>query len=772
MSVLADLPRRTRVAALVGVVGVLGAGAALGFAPLVRARVASAAARRGLDVQVGRVSLGLGAVWLKDLDLKVPKMPGVSVHVDALRVGLGWHFNVAEVALHGAFVELQGDADELKTELEAYRAAQHQEPETGGASATLYLADGVEVMWRVRPQQPAQHLWGLSYQRDAGHERVALDLVRFADSGFEIQARHPQAALRRATDTAPGESGPRRLLESLQAEGVDVSVRMEPELTAATPKPMTAHAEKPQHFQPDPLRGAKLRAALAELSTLAARSLPEAAQLDLQGVGLRFQRGTDNLNFGPSTLRVTRLGPQIDVSLVPKAEASGTPLELKLSLPIAAGEVHAQLRGGPVSLHSLGVREHDFGLTNVQAATLQASADVTLAADGSSLAFAGNGVADHVSLSRPELSAAPLSGIHAGFRVRGSTTLDGAKLSLDEGELSLGDVRVQGNGILTRTDHTVQTHWSGGVPLASCQALLDATPHGLAPLIAGMRLSGTFAVKADLDFDSEHPAETRVHLDVANDCRIDQVPPELNPRRFEAPWRREVKGSDKLPMEIESGPGSPDWVPFDAISSFMPAAVQVCEDGHFERHHGFDFEAVENSIRDNLNKGRFVRGGSTISMQLAKNLYLGKEKTLGRKLQEAALTVLLEQQLSKQELLELYLNVIEYGPGIYGIGPAAHYYFAKRASDLSLGQALYIASILPNPEHQHFDADGKVNEAWMHYLQRLMRITKKIGKVSEEQLQVGLSEQVAFHVADSGSGAPPAAPNPEEGTDTPSELSP
>jgi membrane peptidoglycan carboxypeptidase len=122
--------------------------------------------------------------------------------------------------------------------------------------------------------------------------------------------------------------------------------------------------------------------------------------------------------------------------------------------------------------------------------------------------------------------------------------------------------------------------------------------------------------------------------------------------------------------------------------------------------------------------------------------------------------------------MELYLNVIEYGPGIYGIGPAAHYYFAKRASDLSLGQALYIASILPNPEHQHFNADGKVNEAWMHYLQRLMRIAKKIGKVSEEQLQVGLAERVAFHVADSGTGAPPAAPSPEEGTDTPSELSP
>ena len=236
-------------------------------------------------------------------------------------------------------------------------------------------------------------------------------------------------------------------------------------------------------------------------------------------------------------------------------------------------------------------------------------------------------------------------------------------------------------------------------------------------------------------------------------------------------WQREVKGANKQPMEIESGPGSPDWVPIDAISPLMETAVQVCEDGHFPYHHGFDFEAIQNSIKDNLIKGRFARGASTISMQLAKNLYLSKEKTLGRKLQEAVLTQLLEQELSKRELLELYLNVIEYGPGVYGIGPAAHYYFAKRPSDLSLGQALYIASILPNPDRQHFDPDGKVSVAWTSYLQRLMRIARKIGQISDEQLTSGLAEQVAFHVADSG-GAPPSAHSVEDGTDTPSELSP
>jgi Transglycosylase len=763
MSVLADLPRRVRLAALLGVVSVACGGLALGFAPLVRASVAGAARRRGLSVDVGEVRLGAGAIWLRELDVRVPRMAGVKVHVSALRVGFGWHFNLAEIALHGASIELSGDLDELERQYAAYRADRPKDAGESGSAGPRYAADGVDLRWSSAAA-PVQHVWGLHYYRQGARESLALDLARVKTSGIEIEVRHPDAELRRVNDE--------RQLQTLQVDGLDVSVLLE----APAKLPAANHgklAERVVAFQPDPARGVRFRAGLAELAKLAGSSLPEGAALDLGGLRLRLRRGTEQLNVGPSTLHVDRLGTEVEMSLLPKAEASGTPLEIRVSLPLERGDVRAEVRGGPVSLRSLGVREGDFGLIGVQNASLQASGEMTLTADGASLAFSGNGVLDQLSLSRAELAPAALTGIHLGFRARGSTTLDGGKLSVDEGELSLGEVRLQGNGELTRSERAVQTHWSGGVPLASCQALLDATPRGLVPLIAPLHMTGTFAVNADLDYDSERPSDTRVRLSVANDCRIAQVPVELSPHRFASAWQREVKGADRLPMEVESGPGSPDWVPIDAISPFMETAVLVCEDGHFEQHRGFDYEAIQNSIRDDLIKGRFVRGASTISMQLARNLYLGKEKTLGRKLQEAMLTLLLEQELSKRELMELYLNVIEYGPGIYGIGPAARYYFAKRASDLSLGQALYIASILPNPEHQHFDKDGRVSPAWTKYLQRLMVIAKKIGRVSDEQVAAGLAEQVAFHVADSGGGLPPTSPaTPEEGTDTPSELSP
>jgi len=235
-----------------------------------------------------------------------------------------------------------------------------------------------------------------------------------------------------------------------------------------------------------------------------------------------------------------------------------------------------------------------------------------------------------------------------------------------------------------------------------------------------------------------------VKLNVDNQCRVREAPPLISPRRFHLPWRREVKGADGLPLEIESGPGSASWTNYEDISPHMETAVVVCEDGNFFSHRGFDYSAIQNSIRMNIEAGKFLRGGSTVSMQLAKNLYLDREKNLSRKLQEAVFTLLLEQELSKHELMELYLNVIEFGPGIYGVREAAEYYFDETPRDLSLGQSLYLASILPNPDVQHFLPDGRVSPGWSRYLQKLMHVAKKIRRISDDELAAGLAEEIAF----------------------------
>lgn len=148
------------------------------------------------------------------------------------------------------------------------------------------------------------------------------------------------------------------------------------------------------------------------------------------------------------------------------------------------------------------------------------------------------------------------------------------------------------------------------------------------------------------------------------------------------------------------GPGcSPRWTPLRDMSPFVPQAVVLAEDVRFFDHGGLDIVSLKAALKINWRQGKIVWGGSTITQQLAKNLYLGPEKTVGRKLREIALALKLEKSLSKDRILEIYLNVAQWGPSLFGIANASERFFGKSAAALSPLEACYLASILPNPEH-------------------------------------------------------------------------
>jgi membrane peptidoglycan carboxypeptidase len=322
---------------------------------------------------------------------------------------------------------------------------------------------------------------------------------------------------------------------------------------------------------------------------------------------------------------------------------------------------------------------------------------------------------------------------------------------VDRGEFGVGKVQGEVSGSFERQGEGHAIRGKFAVPLASCQAALDGLPAGLAPALVGMKMAGTFSVSGRVAFESKRPDKAEVEFQFLNDCRVTSAPPSVEVARFRQPFRRQVYDPNGKLVEVETGPGTPGWVSLGGITRFMEAAVLTTEDGGFRRHRGFDQEAIRNSIRENLKAGKFLRGASTISMQTAKNLYLYRDKTVGRKLQEAFLTMYLEQALSKEQILELYLNSIEFGPMIYGIGPAAQHYFKTSAAELSLGQALYLASILPNPKKQHFGADGKVHPGFMGYLRRLMQGMAKRNLIRQDELEEGLEEWVVL-------GQPPSKP--------------
>ena len=141
------------------------------------------------------------------------------------------------------------------------------------------------------------------------------------------------------------------------------------------------------------------------------------------------------------------------------------------------------------------------------------------------------------------------------------------------------------------------------------------------------------------------------------------------------------------------------WVPYRAISDHLKRAIIISEDASFFSHQGVDMYELKEAFKENWEKGTFKRGGSTITMQLAKNLYLNPSKNPIRKLQEIAITWQLEHALSKQRIFEIYLNVIEWGAGIYGAEAASRHYFSKSASDLNPSEAATLAALLPNPRN-------------------------------------------------------------------------
>jgi len=149
------------------------------------------------------------------------------------------------------------------------------------------------------------------------------------------------------------------------------------------------------------------------------------------------------------------------------------------------------------------------------------------------------------------------------------------------------------------------------------------------------------------------------------------------------------------------------WVPYERISNNLKKAMIAAEDAKFVEHEGFDWDGIQQAMDKNLRKGRVVAGGSTISQQLAKNLFLSGQRSYWRKAEEALITVMLEAILDKRRIFELYLNVIEWGNEVFGSEAAARHYFGIGAAELSAEQAARLAGMAPNPRHYESTPNSK-----------------------------------------------------------------
>jgi len=225
-----------------------------------------------------------------------------------------------------------------------------------------------------------------------------------------------------------------------------------------------------------------------------------------------------------------------------------------------------------------------------------------------------------------------------------------------------------------------------------------AIPPALRPNLPDLAVTGYLEGTFRASFRTRTPHRARHDFrGKVEPPRVLSLGPRVRPERLLYPFTHTVVTPSGRTFTFRVGPENPDFVPLEDIPPSLVKAVITAEDGGFFHHRGVNVGQVVEALAENLAAGRVVRGASTISMQLAKNLYLGRERTMGRKIEEFFITLALEERLSKGRIMEIYLNVIEWGDGIYGIGPAARHYFQKHPRDLDDLECAFLASIIARP---------------------------------------------------------------------------
>jgi monofunctional glycosyltransferase len=215
----------------------------------------------------------------------------------------------------------------------------------------------------------------------------------------------------------------------------------------------------------------------------------------------------------------------------------------------------------------------------------------------------------------------------------------------------------------------------------------------------------------------------------------------------------EAKAKGRRPRVAQS------WVPLSRVSRHLIHAVLASEDQSFFGHGGVDWKAVEESIEENVERRRFARGGSTITQQLAKNLYFGTRKSLVRKARELVVTRWLEADLPKSRILALYLNLIEWGDGVYGCEAAARRWYGKPASDLSIAEAAGLAAMIPNPRRLNPEVNPARHE---RATRRVLWLMGQAGYIGRDVAGLGAEPppEMASEDEDLPAGAPEAPPSP------------
>ena len=452
---------------------------------------------------------------------------------------------------------------------------------------------------------------------------------------------------------------------------------------------------------------------------------------------------------------------------------SGSYAGAKRSLWTASGKVKPTVDWSNVD-GQLALRAERFSLDKI-AEVLPASVlepenteiDAAIEAQfhGRRVALSGKLDVAGLSISYQKLASEPVAG--ASFTLRFDATVDRDKRRLDlgflEGKIGSLTARLAGslelpvgvfkfkNGreikVVPKIDLSLR------VARAPCAKILASIPAPLVPSLQGFVLQGQFEanVYAKVDFASLDTLDLGGKVGI-DGCQVVRAPAEILALAGPDSLLQTVEvppppngGRENELLTFSLGPDNPDFVPYDKISPYLIAAIMTTEDSGFFKHRGWVSPQFRTALQRNIAGGGFRLGASSITMQMVKNVILGREKTLSRKFQELFLAWYVEQILSKERILELYFNAIEFGPRLYGIGAAARHYFGKAASDLTPLEAAFFSSILPSPKRRYIHyCHGALSPQWEKYLRRILSRMHERGRLDEEEFTTAMASTLSF----------------------------
>lgn len=429
---------------------------------------------------------------------------------------------------------------------------------------------------------------------------------------------------------------------------------------------------------------------------------------------------------------------QISLSLIlglNEDEFGQRKVKLRLDFLSSGGKIEAD---GMISKEKgqLTTKLQQFPLQSLSAqanGTLSANLNINLSLKSQTASFNGqisgeNLVIQHEALSEEAIGPFDLNlGGEIEARWQQKLTELGMSVSLRQGHMKINQIDTYLNASFDNLGDSILVEANASMSKINAKDFAVSIPNGLLPHLQPIELEGELGFEGELKLNTADL--DRTVLDVKSELKKLKVISHneaINFEKLKTQFTTNFEMPDGTIYTREVGPLTDRWTPLSQIPELFPKSVVAQEDGGFYRHTGISMMALRDSLIDNLKQGKFVRGGSTITMQLVKNLFLHRKKTLSRKIEELCITWLLEQNLTKDEMMTLYLNVVEFGTDVFGIKEASQKYFSKSPEYLSPEEIVALTRLLPGPRlFEKFFIEKKLSPNYTSRVNRHLKLLEE-----------------------------------------------